>query len=123
MEQVLLWQPEVIFIGRDKGESYEIPPEWLKNAQWQSLPACRNNRVYQIPNSPFNWMDRPPSINRLIGIRWAFWCLYPEQAQEAFDMVQEIRDFFELFYHLPLTEEQAIELLNHSKLENAASHD
>ena len=123
MEQVLLWQPQVIFIGRDKGESDEIPPEWLSNAQWQSLPACRNNRVYQLPNSPFNWMDRPPSINRLIGIRWAFWCLYPEQAQAAFDMVEETRTFFELFYHHPLTEEEALEILHNSKLEIEASHD
>lgn len=117
MEQVLLWQPDAIFVGRDKGEDTDQLPLWTQDAKWQSLPAFRNKRVYQIPDAPFNWMDRPPSVNRVIGIRWAFWCLYPDKVD--FDMVAETRKFFHLFYHYEMSADEARKLLEDSKLKTA----
>ena len=26
--------------------------------------------VFLIPNNPFGWLDSPPSVNRLLGVRW-----------------------------------------------------
>jgi iron complex transport system substrate-binding protein len=123
MEQLLLWQPEVIFIGRDKGQDIATLPEWLKDERWQGLPAFRNNRIYQIPNAPFNWVDRPPSVNRILGFYWVFWCLYPDQTPASFDMKAEIRTFYSLFYHYPLSEAEAELLLNLSRLETGTNHD
>jgi len=115
MEQVLLWQPELIFIGRDRGENNDELPDWMDNEEWRHLPAFANKRVYQIPNSPFNWMDRPPSVNRIIGIRWAFWCMYPDRVD--YDMAEETRNFFHLFYHYDMSAEEAGNMLKQSKLE------
>jgi len=114
MEQVLLWQPELVFIGRDRGDADTLP-EWMSDKEWRRLPAFVNKRVYQIPNSPFNWMDRPPAVNRIIGIRWAFWCMYPDRAD--FDMTQETINFYHLFYHYEMSAEEAGNMLSQSKLE------
>ncbi len=114
MEQVLLWQPEYMFIGRDKGEDTDRPPAWLNNPQWHSIPAYKNDRIYVIPDAPFNWMDRPPSVNRIIGIRWAFWSMYPNRVN--FDMIEETRTFFKLFYHYDMGEDEARTLLHRSQL-------
>jgi iron complex transport system substrate-binding protein len=119
MEQVILWQPQAMFIGREKGDNTDEAPEWLADEKWRRIPACANHRVYQIPDAPFNWIDRPPSVGRIIGIRWAFWCLYPDRVN--YDMVKEVRTFFNLFYHYEMGEKEARKLLEDSKLK--VTHD
>ena len=61
MEQLLLWNPDVIF------SQY---PEFLQtlkdNPQWQQLSAVKMD-TFLIPNNPFGWLDSPPSVNRLLG--------------------------------------------------------
>ena len=37
---------------------------------WKSVRAVREGRVYLVPQVPFPWIDFPPSVNRLIGLRW-----------------------------------------------------
>jgi iron complex transport system substrate-binding protein len=112
MEQILMWQPEAIFIGRDKQDDLAAPPRWILDRKWRSLPAFRQGRVYQVPVAPFDWMDRPPSVNRIIGIQWAFYCMYPDRAD--FDMISEIRRFYKLFYHYELSLLEAEKLLQNS---------
>ena len=46
-------------------------------------------RVYLVPQAPFPWMDFPPSVNRLIGLKWLGRMLYPAQFPE--DLRQETR--------------------------------
>jgi iron complex transport system substrate-binding protein len=112
MEQILLWQPEAIFIGRDKKDDLSAAPKWLYDRQWRALPAFRQRRIYQVPVAPFDWMDRPPSVNRIIGIQWAFYCLYPDRAD--YDMISEMRHFYKLFYHYDLSFVEAEKLLQNS---------
>ena len=38
--------------------------------------------MYQVPNAPFDWFDRPPSVNRLIGTWWLASILYPGPGQD-----------------------------------------
>lgn len=114
MEQILLWQPDAMFIGREKGDNTDELPDWLEDSQWKKIPAVRKGRIYEIPDAPFNWIDRPPASGRILGMRWAFWCLYPDKVN--FDMVAETRRFFHLFYHYEMGEEEARKLLEDSKL-------
>lgn len=116
MEQVLSWKPEAIVIGPEKASGAEAwTPEWLRDPLWQTLPAVASKRVYVIPGEPFNWFDRPPSVNRLIGLKWTAWVLYPERAK--YDMVAETRRFYSLFYHYDLSEDEARKLLHASNPE------
>lgn len=64
----------------------------------------KEGKVYGTPNAPFSWMDRPPASNRIVGIRWLSGLLYPEYLN--FDVDDEVREFFRLFYHKELTDEQ-----------------
>jgi len=114
LEQILLWNPEVIFIGRDRGEDFTRKPEWLEDELWAGIPAVQTGRVYQIPNTPFNWVDRPPSVNRILGLRWVFWTLYPDKTN--YDMTEEVETFFKLFYHYEMNHAEAKELLQKSCL-------
>ena len=56
--------------------------------------------MYEVPTAPFNWFDRPPSVNRMIGIKWLANLLYPNVFR--YDMAAEVKDFYAKFYHYNL---------------------
>jgi len=114
MEQVLAWQPDAMVICRDWSESPSPCPEWLDTAQWRRIPAVAEGHAWQIPGTPFNWFDRPPSANRFLGLKWLAWALYPDRFKS--DIVAETREFYRLFYHFDLTEEAAKKLLDASRV-------
>ena len=76
---------------------------------WSGIRAVRSNRVYLAPLVPFPWLDAPPSINRLIGLRWLGRILYPDRF--AGDLRQETREFYSAFYHRAPDEAQLDALL------------
>lgn len=107
MEQVLKWDPQVVLtLERRFFDSV------LQNPMWRKLKALRDGRVYVAPSVPFGWFDRPPSVNRLIGVEWLLSVLYPEHV--SFDMRVSAREFYRLFYHIDLDDGQLDRLLEHA---------
>jgi len=110
MEQVLRWNPEIVITGYDHlsspGEFYKMV--WT-NPAWSLVRAVRNREVFETPQYPFNWIDRPPSVNRIIGIEWLANLFYPDIFK--LDMRSETRRFYETFYHLKLSDSQLDALL------------
>ena len=51
------------------------------------ISAVKNGRVYTMPNAPFAWCDRPPGVNRFLGVQWIANMLYPDRYEV--DMVEE----------------------------------
>ncbi len=82
------------------------------NYNWHSLAAVKKSRVYKIPSVPFGWFDRPPSINRIIGLQWLVQLLYPDNAR--IDIRKETVHFYKLFYHCQLNEKELDEVLDHA---------
>ncbi|MDD2620204.1 MAG: ABC transporter substrate-binding protein [Syntrophomonadaceae bacterium] len=110
LEQVLKWNPDVIFSwGTERGGAYD---QILASPDWNKISAVKNKKVYEIPNAPFNWIDRPPSISRLLGLKWLGATLYPDVFK--YDMIKEVKDFYKLFYHVELTDQDAKDLLKNS---------
>jgi iron complex transport system substrate-binding protein len=105
-EQILVWKPEIILVCLDHGypQGTEHFSNIRSNQLWQTIDAIKKGNIYCIPSLPFNWFDRPPSVNRLIGIRWLGNLLYPDYFK--FDIKKETRDFYKLFYHKDLTEDE-----------------
>ena len=77
--------------------------------EWELLDAVKKGRVYNTPCFPYNWLDMPPSVNRIIGIRWLGNLLYPEYFQ--YDIRAETKEFYSLFYQKELTKEELDSLL------------
>jgi len=104
IEQVLRWNPDVIVT---------IDPNFYalatKHPLWRELPAIKAGRLHLAPNVPFGWIDFPPSINRLIGLRWLARILYPDAFPE--DLRPIVRDFYTRCYHQTPTEVQLDALL------------
>lgn len=106
-EQLLAWDPDVIVVNgepkADKSGS-SAAEDILGNPDYASLKAVQDQKVYGTPNAPFSWVDRPAGPNRLIGMRWFSALIYPEYIK--CDINEEIHKFFDLFYHVDLSDEQ-----------------
>lgn len=110
LEQVLSWNPDIIIAGYDHmsspGTFYQ---DIWHQPLWAQVKAVKTRDVYEAPQYPFNWIDRPPSANRIIGIRWMAHLFYPKLF--AFDLRSEARKFYQLFYHKTLSDAELNKLL------------
>ena len=107
MEQILNWNPDAAIFA--PGSIYSTVAD---NENWQTIPAIRDGRYYEVPMGPYNWMGFPPSVQRILGMQWMAKVLYPDAA--AYDMYETTQTYFQLFYHCDLTAEQYAALTAHS---------
>lgn len=92
-EQVLLWNPDIVVTwDRNFFDRVTRRPDPV----WQSVKAVVEKRVYLAPTAPFGWIDRPPSLNRLIGLAWLANIFHGPRF--PFDIVNDTRMFYKLFY-------------------------
>lgn len=111
-EQLLAWDPDVIVVNGEPKANMSggsAADAILNNPDYASLKAVQELKVYGTPNAPFSWVDRPPGPNRLIGMRWFSALIYSDYID--CDVNEEVHKFFELFYHIELTDEQMENLL------------
>ena len=99
MEQLLLWDPDVILFS--PGSVYASVGE---DDAWRHMKAIQNGTYYEVPFGPYNWMGFPPSVQRYLGMLWMAKLLYPEAAQ--YDLYEAVAQYFRLFYHCELKQEQ-----------------
>ena len=107
MEQILNWNPDAVIFA--PGSIYSTVAD---NENWQTIPAIRDGRYYEVPMGPYNWMGFPPSVQRILGMQWMAKMLYPDAAD--YDMYETTQTYFQLFYHCDLTAEQYAALTAHS---------
>jgi iron complex transport system substrate-binding protein len=104
IEQVLAWAPDTIITwDANFFASYATDPVWA------AVPAVVDKRVFLAPRLPFGWIDAPPSINRVIGLRWIAGLLYPDRFPE--DIHQVAREFIKLFYQTDVSDAQLDRIL------------
>lgn len=110
MEQVIEWNPDVIISWGDaRGGAYS---KILEDENWSNIKAVKDRKVYSMPNAPYSWLDRPPSVNRFLGIQWAANLLYPEEYD--INIAEKTKEFYSLFYHVDLTDEEVNEVLTNA---------
>ena len=99
LEQLLLWDPDVIlFAPNSIYDSVGTDPAWL------NLRAIADAKYFKVPYGPYNWMGMPPSVQRYLGLMWIGGLLYPDQVQD--ELQPKVQEYFKLFYHCDLTQEQ-----------------
>lgn len=64
-EQVAAWDPEILVT---------LSPAFVESARqdrvWRRRRDGSPRRILLLPDTPFGWIDRPPSLNRLLGCAW-----------------------------------------------------
>jgi iron complex transport system substrate-binding protein len=108
IEQIVVWNPDTVLTW-DRNFYRDV---W-QDFYWQGVNAVREGRVYLSPTAPFGWIDRPPSLNRLIGLKWLAGLFYPDHFRQDLRALTE--EFYRLFYHVDLTEAELDRLLESAK--------
>jgi iron complex transport system substrate-binding protein len=105
LEQIIAWNPQ--FIIRNSTYTEADPTaavdEIMDNSDWANIKAVQDGNVYQTPALPNNWIDRAPSVNRVLGVKWLADLFYPDYVD--YDIHEEAKEFFSLFYNLDLSDE------------------
>lgn len=114
IEQLIVWNPEIIIVGIDQGiahgdQNFDII---TTSTIWKNVLAVKKNQVYKIPSVPFGWFDRPPSVNRIIGLLWLVNLLYP--GESGIDIRSETKKFYSEFYHRTLNESELDNILDNA---------
>jgi iron complex transport system substrate-binding protein len=98
-DQVIDWNPAIII-----AQQRSFYDALLHSTAWRGLIAVASKRVYLAPADPFGWIDDPPGVNRIIGLYWLTGLFYPDQYQE--DLRTAVREFYDKFYRVKLTDRQ-----------------
>ena len=86
IEQILLWNPEVILVNQDGVADYIS-----KSPQWQTLKAVKDQKVYQLPNGVSRW-GHPGGLETPLAILWTSKTIYPEKFKDI--NIEEITSKF-----------------------------
>ncbi len=108
IEQIIVANPDTI-ITWDRNFYAKVFDDPL----WANIDAVKKRRVFLSPTAPFGWIDRPPSLNRIIGLKWLARLFYPESFKG--DFAEKVREFYKIFYHVDLTQAELEQLLEWSK--------
>ena len=108
LEQILLWDPDVIIFAPDS--CYEAI---ASSEQWQSAGAVARGEYYKTPSGPYGWLSSPPAVQRYLGMLWLGELLYPGYAE--YDLQEKVTEYYKLFYGCDLSEDMYRELMADSR--------
>ena len=95
LENLLQWQPDLILTQHVATRDYI-----LQDPAWQSVDAVAKHQIILLDGLPFGWLDAPPGINRLAGMRRLHAWLDP-RIQRSFQ--EDLTRYSALFWHATLT--------------------
>ena len=104
MEQLFLWDPEVILFQHNS-----VYDEVAGDETWAQLRAVKEGKYYRIPSGPYAWISSPPAVQCYLGLLWLTDTLYPEYTD--YELQTEVTEYYKLFYGYDLSDADYAELL------------
>jgi iron complex transport system substrate-binding protein len=95
LENLLAWQPDIILTQNVTTRNYI-----LQDPAWKGVSAVAKRQVLLLDGLPFGWLDAPPGINRLAGMRRLHAWLDPRIQTSLQD---DLTRYSSLFWHAALT--------------------
>lgn len=104
MEQIISANPDII-IASDEAFFKNV----YSDKRWTAIKAVKNKKVYLVPKDPVNFMDRPPSFMRIIGVEWLSSIIYKEEFKK--DITEEVASFYKLYLRKNITKAEAAKII------------
>lgn len=108
IDEVRAWNPDFIITWDIESRSGAADLIQTHDA-WKGIKAVETQNVFPMPNLPFAICDRPPGVNRFLGIQWLANLFYPDYYDV--DMVEVVREFYSTCYWRDITVDQAYAVL------------
>ena len=99
LEQIALWDPDVIIVPPYGGATVEAI---TGSPEWQILNAVQSGQVYQMPKLVVPWDT--PAPDSVLGIIWMAKLINPEL--QGLDCIEEAQYFYNTFYNYQVTQEE-----------------
>ena len=110
MEQILVWNPEVIYITNFcPTQPEDLYRNKVPGQDWSEIAAVKNRRVYKIPLGEYRWY--PPSGDSSLMLKWMAQKNHPKLFAD-YDIRDEIKKHFRKIYNFAITEAQIDRVLN-----------
>ncbi|MCL2150468.1 MAG: ABC transporter substrate-binding protein [Dehalococcoidia bacterium] len=113
MEQILLWDPDLIIIGR--GSQANLYLTIMTDSIWGMVQAVNDGLVFVRPDNPLSWFDGPPGLCQIVGMYWMAHTLYPDKTVDL-DLNAKIKEFYTKFLHYDLSDAELTSLLANPEL-------
>ena len=107
LEQIAVWNPDLIVF--QEGSIYNTAAD---EAAWSGNAAIANKNYYEVPGQPYCWLNNPPTVNQILGMRWLPRLLYPDMYDD--DMKDVVCGYYSLFYGYNLTDDEYAALIAHA---------
>ena len=110
MEQIYEWNPDIIFITNFSAcQPEDLYNNAIEGDDWSNVAAVKNQQVYKFPLGMYRWF--PPASDTPLVLKWLATKIQPEKFADV-DMDQEIKDYYEKYYNVELTDEDLQEIYN-----------
>ncbi|MEV5412176.1 ABC transporter substrate-binding protein [Thermopolyspora sp. NPDC052614] len=103
IEQILAWNPEVIFVDSPAGRDHV-----LADPRFANVAAVKDKQVFSIPIAAHTWGNR--TSEQPLTVMWVATKLYPKQFAD-FDLNAEVHDFYANIYRIDLDDSQVKEIV------------
>ena len=97
LEQIAVWNPEMIFVVNYGGDSVESAQKLAQSETWQGLQAVENEQIYGFPADYASWDLIDPRW--ILGQQWLATVIQPERAAEI-DLQIAVKSFYQEMYRL-----------------------
>lgn len=101
LEQIAVWNPEMIFVVNYGGDSVESAQKLAQSDTWQGLLAVENEQIYGFPADYASWDLIDPRW--ILGQQWLATVIQPERAAEI-DLQSAVKSFYQEMYRLSETQ-------------------
>lgn len=111
-EQLLAWDPDVIFVtgkGHSSMTAAEILNNEIEGIDLSGLSAVQNGEVYSTELGMWNWFTPNPAAP--VVANWLGSRLYPEQFEDV-DLVQMTQDYYAQMYGHEVDEDRAAQIID-----------
>ena len=106
-EQILKWDPDVLIFAPNSCYS-----KVKDDPKWNQLKAVQNNKYFEVPGQPYNWMGYPPAMHQSLGFLWLEKLLYGNEAN--YDLKSKVEEAYKLFFDYSLTDDEYSTLIKNS---------
>lgn len=90
IEQVIAYNPDII-VSQDP----QFEATVYGDPRWAGVKAVAEHKVWTVPRTPFDWIDRPPSVTRILGVQWLAHRFYPKAY--PIDLKREMKEFHQRY--------------------------
>ena len=97
IEQIIAWEPKIVFVINYQGKSIEIVESLRQNDVWQAFLDKNESQIFPFPYDFSSWDQ--PDPRWILGYSWMAYKLYPDQFEKDF-IPNLTKDFYLDLYRL-----------------------